>query len=180
MSDRRTAVLVNPAAGGGDAESTWARIEWGVGAHRVEVLQARSADGARRLLGEKLPDLDRLLVVGGDGTANLAIDAVLRADRGADVAVGLVPAGTGSDFARTLGLKRRAESALRFALEGPARPLDAIEVAVDGAAPRYCLNIASIGLSGAVDQAVNARRERGSYLLTTLAAVWRYRPRACS
>ncbi|MEM1179081.1 MAG: diacylglycerol kinase family protein [Acidobacteriota bacterium] len=179
MSAPRTAVLVTGAAGGGRASALWERIEWGVGAHRLEVLRPETAAEARRQLSGRLAGLDRLVVVGGDGTANLAIDAVLRAGRGAETAVGLVPAGTGSDFARALGLPRRAEAALSHALVAAPRPLDAISVTVDGASPRYCLNIASIGLSGAVDLEVNARRERGSYLLTTLGAVWRYRPRAC-
>jgi diacylglycerol kinase (ATP) len=43
------------------------------------------------------------------------------------------------------------------------------------------LNVASAGISGVVDEAVNARPDRGpaAYLAATLGAIWRYRNRPC-
>ncbi len=43
-----------------------------------------------------------LVAVGGDGTVNLALQAVA----GTDVAFGMIPAGTGNDFAHEIGLPR--------------------------------------------------------------------------
>lgn len=173
----KTAVLVNTAAGGGKAATQWQRLEPAMA--DFEILKPESAEDARRQLRGCLGDIDRLVIFGGDGTANLAVDVVLGEGRGDDVHVGLVPAGTGSDFARTLGLPRRPAAALRRLLAAEPRPIDAIEILGDSGRRRYCLNIASIGLSGAVDLAVNARSERGSYLLATLGALLRYEAKPC-
>ena len=66
---------------------------------------------------------DRLVAVGGDGTVHLALQAVA----GTPIVLGIVPAGTGNDFARAFGLKPGAdlEAAVARAL-GPHRAVDAI------------------------------------------------------
>jgi diacylglycerol kinase (ATP) len=54
----------------------------------------------RRLIGEIESGVDAIVVVGGDGLVNLAVDVVA----GTDVSLGIVPAGTGNDAARELGI----------------------------------------------------------------------------
>ncbi len=66
---------------------------------------------------------ERLVVVGGDGTVHLGIQAVA----GTSTVLGVIAAGTGNDFARAFGLG--SDIALRTAVAdalGPGRPIDAI------------------------------------------------------
>ena len=65
---------------------------------------------------------ERLIAVGGDGTVHLAVQGVA----GTDAVLGIVPVGTGNDFARAFGLFGfSVEDATTRAL-GPSRPVDAI------------------------------------------------------
>jgi YegS/Rv2252/BmrU family lipid kinase len=65
-----------------------------------------------------------LVVVGGDGSLHLVV-ARLR-ERGvlADTVLGLVPLGTGNDFARGVGIPLDPAEASRRLVEGRARPMD--------------------------------------------------------
>ncbi len=172
------AVLVNPHAGGGRAGQQWQR--WRAQARRLAPLSEYVADGpaaalqaVRRLVEE---GCERLVVWGGDGTAHLVAGALLEVGAGARVVLGVVPAGTGSDLARAFAVPRRIAPALRRALGGAPQPCDAGRC--DGRrASFYFVNIASAGLSGLVDEEVNAQPERGTtaFLRATLRAIRCYR-----
>ena len=189
-------VLFNPRAGGGKAAQAWRRLQAAEGnrLEGLEVLSGSTAEGAAaaldRRLGESAAALPegrpRLLVVGGDGTFHLAANRVLEAGLGDRVELALIPAGTGSDLARGLGLPRAPAAALDLALRGGAHPLDALEVRLTAgpAAPgrAFSVNVTSAGLSGVVVESLaggeHAGRPRGaaSYVVESLRAVAGYRP----
>lgn len=175
--------VVNPTAAGGRAGTLWSSLS---GARPdladAEVVLADDADSTVTAIERALAGpVQRLVVVGGDGTLHLAANTVLARGRGASVALGLIPAGTGSDLARTLEIPRDPEAALARAVGGMPRLLDALQLDTADGRRRYVVNIASAGISGMVDAAVNAspRRGAGAYLWATLSALWRYRPRSC-
>lgn len=149
--------------------------------HHAVVVSAATADSARSELDRALDgNPERVVIFGGDGTTHLVANRIL--DRGqADVTLGLVPAGTGSDFARALRIPRVVFSAMTRALDGAPQPVDALRVATDDGNCRYAINVASAGISGLVDEEVNAIRRRGtiSYLAATLRALGRYRNVPC-
>ena len=171
-------LIVNPTAGGGRAGRRWSELGPRVG-ERAEVLLAPSAEATREGITRALQSgFRRVIAFGGDGTANLVISSLLAAGRG-DVEVGIVPAGTASDFARFVGLPRSPGRALELALDHrETKTIDAIAVRFASGATRYCLNIASAGLSGFVDQAVH-RENSGNYLLATIKALLAYEPKSC-
>lgn len=179
----RLAVFVNPRSGSGRAGKMWEALR----AADAQLAAARlvSADGAveardklRRVLDE---GVDRVLVFGGDGTAHLVANVLLDRGVGARVALGLVPAGTGSDLARALRLPRTPKAAVARALSAPGRMLDVLQIRADDGRARWVVNTASAGISGLVVEAVNALPKRGtlSYLGATLGAVARYRDVSC-
>lgn len=177
-----TLILHNPHAGRGRSARVWQELMQSVPELAgCEVVRASSAGGMVDALVQRLEqdgDVAKVLALGGDGTANLAVNGLLRAGRG-DVPLGLVPAGTGSDFARHLGLPQKAEPALRHALAkdpATARRFDGIEITTRSGVRRYAFNIASAGLSGAVDLAVNHARLSGggSYRMAILSTLMRY------
>lgn len=67
-----------------------------------------------------------LVIAGGDGSVHLVVDALDRRGALPDVAVGLVPLGTGNDLARTLRIPLDPAEAARRVLAGSPRPLDLI------------------------------------------------------
>lgn len=103
---------------------------------------ARAVAGTRPLL---------VIAVGGDGTLRDVAEGLL----GAEVPLALVPAGTGNDLARTLGIPSDPAAALQVALQGEEQGLDAWTW--NGT---LYVNIAGIGLDAAVAEAVNHRFRR--------------------
>ncbi len=177
-----TVVMINPAAGGGRASRLWERLRSAapeVGEARL--IRGADAGAARDELSRSLEQgARRVLAVGGDGTAHLVVNTLLAAGRADRVDFGLIPAGTGSDLARSLGLPRDPVAALRRILAAEPRAIDALVVETE-AETRFAVNTSSAGMSGAIAPAVNANPRRGrlSYLTTTLAALLRYRPVPC-
>lgn len=116
-----------------------------------------------------------LVVVGGDGTVNEAVNGLLGIGASCELAV--VPCGTGDDFARTFGIPTSAEQALAVAAHGSARQVDAGRARL-GSAERYFANFAGAGISGAIARrgAVTSRRlgARAAYFWATIAVFTRW------
>ncbi|NHD17805.1 MULTISPECIES: diacylglycerol kinase [unclassified Actinopolyspora] len=171
---RDISLLVNPASGGGRARETARRaIDWlrRAGAVVDELVggdAAESAELARRAVAS---GTDALVACGGDGVVNLA----LRAAVGTTTPIGLIPAGTGNDYARMLGLHGSApETAARVVLDGGTRAIDAARCG-----DRWFGTV----LAGGFDARVNERTNRMSwprgkwrYNLAVLAELARLRP----
>ncbi|HEY2058172.1 MAG TPA: YegS/Rv2252/BmrU family lipid kinase [Amycolatopsis sp.] len=148
------ALAVHPASGHGAA----ARIADTVAARlrpcvdRLDVLVANTVEESRALMrASHDAGLDVLIVLGGDGAAHQGVQFC--ADH--DVALGLVPSGTGNDFARALGSPPDAPSAvtkLVTALEdGTRRRIDLGRTADTWFATVLCSGF---------DASVNARANR--------------------
>lgn len=179
----QTVVMVNPIAGGGRADRLWGRLlEAAPELGEAHLVRGATAEASRAELTTRLESgAQRVIVIGGDGTASLVVDTLLVEGYGDRVDLGLVPAGTGSDLARSLGLPRNPVAALQRVLEAEPRTIDALRVETASGERRYAVNTTSAGMSGAVAPRVNANSRRGrlSYLANTLVALWRYRPVPC-
>jgi diacylglycerol kinase (ATP) len=68
----------------------------------------------------------QIVVAGGDGSLHAVMAALHRRHELADAVVGLVPVGTGNDFARGLGIPLDPEAAARVVVAGNVRPVDLI------------------------------------------------------
>jgi diacylglycerol kinase (ATP) len=111
---------------------------------------AGSADGERvdavvKIIEEQVPvevvlldgatDLDQaldgrgdrwLVVAGGDGTLHRVVAALHRRGELDDAVLGLVPLGTGNDFARSIGVPLDAKEAADLLLSGSSQPIDLV------------------------------------------------------
>ncbi|MBD0292029.1 MAG: diacylglycerol kinase [Jiangellaceae bacterium] len=121
---REVALLVNPTA----AHGRGARVGREV-AHRlraahlaVRELVGRDARESQDLAQDAVDKgMDALVVVGGDGMVHLALQAV----GGTDVPLGVVPAGSGNDFARALGIPLRdVDAAAAVVINNRSRQVD--------------------------------------------------------
>jgi YegS/Rv2252/BmrU family lipid kinase len=66
----------------------------------------------------------RVVVAGGDGSLHAVVAALHRRQELGDVVLGLIPLGTGNDFARGSGIPLDPEEAARVVTKGDVRPVD--------------------------------------------------------
>jgi len=72
------------------------------------------------------PDVDGVVVLGGDGSLHAVVGALRSAGRLSDVVIGLVPLGTGNDFAASLELPESPVAAAQVIVAGRTRQIDLI------------------------------------------------------
>jgi len=121
---RAIVLLVNPTSGkgkGGRLATPVAERLRSLGA-TVDVVVGRDADEASDMIRDRVAaGVDAVVALGGDGLVNLALQVVA----GTPVPLGVVPAGTGNDFARALGLSLKDPmAAVDFLARGESRQVD--------------------------------------------------------
>ncbi|MGH7729762.1 MAG: diacylglycerol/lipid kinase family protein, partial [Candidatus Eiseniibacteriota bacterium] len=139
-------VIVNPAAGRGRGGQMMPRIREAFGAFGVRAIDVTAGAGDERALADRaLEDgATTLVAVGGDGTWSNVAGAIL--DAGADCRLALLAAGTGNDFAKTVGVPAGdLEATARLSVEGGDTCVDVGRI--EG---RHFLNIAGFGFDIAV------------------------------
>jgi YegS/Rv2252/BmrU family lipid kinase len=177
--------LVNPAAGNGSAGQRWAELAMlaaDAGLRGDALLSEAPGHIGELALQAVLGGAQRLIVIGGDGTVNEAVNGVLAAGS-TTVELAVVPRGTGDDFARSLGIPTRPEEALRIAAAGSLRTIDAGRASYQdwngSPSERYFVNFAGAGISGAVARrgAATSRRmgAKPAYLWATVAVFLRWK-----
>ena len=118
-------LLVSPRGGRGRAAAAGPvvrRVIEQAGHEPVDISGASAEESATAAKAAVAAGAERLIAVGGDGTVHLAVQGVA----GTDAALGIVPAGTGNDFARAFGLFDLSVEEATVAALGPTRPVDAI------------------------------------------------------
>jgi diacylglycerol kinase (ATP) len=89
-----------------------------------------------------------IVAAGGDGTLNEVVNGIAR--RAKDICVGVIPLGTGNDFARALGLPAALEDNIDILLSQKTRSIDLVRVKSDRT--RFFVNVSAGGFSGLVDE----------------------------
>ena len=171
LANADTLVLVNPRAAGGRARALVAPMRQWLGSRFADVLGCVAPEGvdAAAAAIAALPRGARVALVGGDGTLQAMLPALLERD----AELGLVPLGSGNDTARALGLAGRDwMEALAHALAAPATAMDLGECAFDGRHQPFASSLTA-GFDSAVGlralQAPRALRGLPRYLWATLA-----------
>ena len=187
----RIVFVVNPQSGNGATGRAWPRTERAL-RERLGSFDAalttrphEATELARRALES---GADVVAAVGGDGTVNEVVNGFFTdgvpVRSGAALAV--LPQGTGGDLRRTFGWSTSAAEAAARIAAGRPRPVDVGRVrfvGADGArAERLFLNVASFGVSGEVDRAVEGVKHFGGRLAFawgSLVALRRWRDVRC-
>lgn len=126
---RPVLMITNADAGSADRDSIDLALAVLRSDREVEVAASRSPRELNQILGGAG---DRTIVIaGGDGSLHAVINALYAANDLASRTLGLIPLGTGNDFAQALNLPLTPEAAARVILSGAPRPIDLI-VADDG------------------------------------------------
>ncbi|OKL37303.1 diacylglycerol/lipid kinase family protein [Domibacillus mangrovi] len=97
-------IIVNPSSGNGNARSLWTKVERHLKKKHVQydVLIGGSEASAREFVWQKMKEVKvkAVAIIGGDGTVNAILQDVVHTD----VAIAVLPAGSGNDIARIFGL----------------------------------------------------------------------------
>src|SRR5918992_3985325 len=84
------------------------------------------------------PQLDLVIVGGGDGTLNAAVDSLVQHQ----LPLGILPLGTANDLARTLSIPISTPEACRVIAAGHTKPID-----LGWVNGKHFFNVASLGFS---------------------------------
>ncbi len=181
-------MIFNPAAGrrrAGRTLAAYRELLAGRVAHFTSAVT--TFPGEERDLAERAIDdgAEVVVAVGGDGTWSAVADRIVASGR-EDVALGILPAGTGNDFGRSLGMPARdPRAAVEVLARGAVRRVDVGLVSTPSASEhdperveaRHFLNVVGFGFDIAViDAAARARFLRGEllYKVTALQQLFRF------
>lgn len=171
---REIALLTNPTAGKGRGARTAAialpRLR--DAGFSVRSLAGRDADEARDLARQCVDEgVENLVVCGGDGMVHLAAQVLA----GSTTNLGIIPAGTGNDVARYLGIPRSdPERAADVVVGSRVRTIDLARTG-----PTYFVTVMAAGFDSIVNERANGMRwPRGQmrYNIATLAELRVFEP----
>jgi diacylglycerol kinase (ATP) len=149
-------IIVNPNAG--SYEAARQAIERASARDGCEVVETKERGDAMRLAKEAIAlGFDRVVAAGGDGTLHEIVNGV---GANAPIGVGLLPLGTGNDFARGIGIPLNApDEALRIALEAPLSGVDLL-LCTTSRGDSLVVNVAAGGLNEAITREVDANLKK--------------------
>jgi YegS/Rv2252/BmrU family lipid kinase len=165
----RALLLANPKSRSGGDPDTVAGLLRDAGLEPL--CPAMEGRDTAALIRAHAGQVDRVVLAGGDGTANAAASALLETG----LPFAMIPLGTGNDLARTLGIPEDPAAAARVAAAGRLR---AIDVGVANDVPFF--NVASIGFGVDLTHALtrDAKRRWGKlgYAVAAIRVLARMRP----
>ncbi len=153
------AIIFNPAAGRGRVSraALHEQIARYAGDLAFEIIETKSPSEVRALARVAISHgADIVAAAGGDGTMGEVLNAV----HGTKTKLGVLPLGTGNDFARTLGIGNDLDSAIQILFGGHSRTIDIGRATYGqhGEQSRLFLNIAGCGFDSLVARRINAGR----------------------
>ena len=161
-------VICNPASGGGAYDPDVLRAEFD--GYELDWVETEGPGDASEAAGEWREGL--LIVAGGDGTINDAVNGLGKAGFPGGVTLGILPAGTGNDLAATLCIPNDPDEAEDVIRQGRVRTLDVARVRSDGIGERFFINVATGGLGAEISDAnedeLKKRWGKLSYLRASL------------
>lgn len=163
----KTRIILNPNAG--SVESLDALRERLGALPETEVCPTDHEGHAGELTRQAVEEgIELVVAAGGDGTLNELVNG-LSADFGR-TRLGLLPLGTGNDFARSIGVPDDLDGAIAVLREGRTRKID-VGRALVGGKNRWFLNMAVGGFSGVVSEKASEAKERWGPLAYMRGAV---------
>lgn len=177
-----TCILVNPRAGRGAARTLAQALAGSLPGSQI--LETESANGARSLAELAAREgAERIVVIGGDGTISQAVEGIVLSAAERKPALTVLPAGTGGDYARTLGINDSVTACLERLERGQTRRLDVGKLTYTDAQgevrTRTFTNVMSFGLGGLTDRIVENGPKylggRAAFFLGALSATLVYR-----
>jgi diacylglycerol kinase (ATP) len=167
-SRTRARVICNPSSGGGAYDPDELREE--LGSFELDWVRTEGPEDVIQAASEWREGL--LLVAGGDGTVNDAVNGLGNAGFPEGVTLGILPTGTGNDLAATLCIPEDADLAEDVIRQDRVRTLDVGRVRSVGIGERFFINVATGGLGAEISRSnegeLKERWGKLSYLRASL------------
>lgn len=165
-------LVVSPHAGNSRGLGRARRVLERHGIVIADELDIQAIDRLPELLRSAAGEARMVIAAGGDGT----VGSVAGRLAGADNILGVLPLGTGNDFARSLDIPLNPGRAAEQLAVGEASSVDLGRVTRDGEPPAYFIHSASVGLNVdfaklATRASLRARLGRLTYLAATAYAI---------
>ncbi len=178
MTDQKVKIIVNPNADLGRAWQSSADL-------RKIVEQYIDADWSGTVFPIHAKDLavrageegyDLVIAVGGDGTIHEIVNGLMQIPKERRPKLGIIPYGSGNDFAHAVGVDSRPSYAIRQIFTGKPRPIDIGKLLHGNSEVEYWSNALGIGFDATVvERFQQMKRLRGfaaymTAVLQTLAS----------
>lgn len=178
MTDQKVKIIVNPNADLGRAWQSSADL-------RKIVEQYIDADWSGTVFPIHAKDLavrageegyDLVIAVGGDGTIHEIVNGLMQIPKERRPKLGIIPYGSGNDFAHAVGVDSRSSYAIRQIFTGKPRPIDIGKLLHGNSEVEYWSNALGIGFDATVvERFQQMKRLRGfaaymTAVLQTLAS----------
>jgi diacylglycerol kinase (ATP) len=166
-------VIFNPAGRGGAARDLSAEVARQFGGIGLSIRETRAPGDEERLAQDALArNVTTIIAVGGDGTCSNIANAIVRA--GSTCRLAVVPAGTGNDFAKTLGVQKSSiADVVQLVLRGELTRID-----VGRVGGRYFINSCGFGFDASVlDATTRVKILKGDalYIYAALRQLFTYK-----
>lgn len=163
----KIALVANPAAksGKGRAAAYHAHglLEAALGPGACELMLTESAGHAVDVAAALDPSFQAILVLGGDGVIHEVANGIMSRREGDRPVLGVIPVGSGNDYAATLGMSGKVDRAVRQILDGEAGLVDV--GCVNGS---YFVETLSFGFDAAIALDTVERRKKAGRSGTVL------------
>lgn len=165
-------IIYNPVAGKKKALKNLKKAEEVLTERKIpyqlhQTAAARDAERIARQLTEE--GENELIVLGGDGTLHEVLNGVVDPTQ---CRLGIIPSGTGNDFAERLALPKKAKKAMETILNGVAKETDYLQIG-----EVRCLNVAGLGMDVDVLERCQQGKMKGKlkYLVSLLKSLFAFK-----
>jgi diacylglycerol kinase (ATP) len=172
------AVVANPTSGRGKGAKLIPKVDAllrTLGVDHTMLICSGPPDPERLARRAAQEGAQIVAALGGDGQVGLCANGVI----GTETTLAVIPAGTGNDFARHLGLDRKDPlSAVRLLSSPTTKRIDVVKVKTPER-ERYFVNVGGTGFDSEVNEhANNVRRLKGTpkYIYSTFVTLARFSP----
>lgn len=154
----RQLVAEEAAQRGSAFEVDW--VETGHPGHASDLAEQAAKEG-----------YDRIIAIGGDGTIHEVVNGLMRVESDQRPSIGVLPVGSGNDFAHNFGIPNSLEEAVHSLFGQQTRAVDVLSVMDGSGRQEYFNNTMGIGFTGAVNIATRSKKQWRGFLLYLVAVL---------
>lgn len=164
--------IVNPKAGNGHALKAINQIEYICNSKKINynIALTKFPEHATKIASENKNNYGKIIAVGGDGTVNEVLNGMIDGKS----SLGILPCGTGNDFAKTIYSTTDINKILHTLIDSHSKKCD-----IGKCNDKYFINIASVGLDADIAHKVQRSKKilkgKTSYLLSLTTTLLGYK-----